>query len=231
MHFDVALAWESLPQLLRGTGMTLGLLLPVLLLGPMLAVPLALMQLRGGWRGRFATAYVGFFRGVPSLILLYVIYNGLPQFGFIRNGPLWPLFANAYVCAVMGLSLTHSAYLTEIVRAGLEAVSPSIVEAARSLGMGPRLIFWKLRLPLALRYTLRAYQNEVLVRIKNTAAVSAITVVDLTAAASEVFEVTYDPFTPLVSAAILYWLFINATRFGFDVMDRRLNAHTGAYLA
>ncbi len=90
-------------------------------------------------------------------------------------------------------------------------------------------MLWWVRLSLALRYALRAYQNEILIIIKSTAAVSAISVVDLMAAANEVFYLTYDPFTPFIAAGILYWIIINLVRGGFDVADRRFNAHLAAF--
>ncbi|WP_163566432.1 ABC transporter permease subunit, partial [Klebsiella pneumoniae] len=87
----------------------------------------------------------------------------------------------AYVCAWLGLTLTHSGYMAEIVRGGLAAVPAGTIEAAGALGLTPRQTLWRLRLPMAARYVLRAYQNELLIMIKSTSAVSAITIVDLTA--------------------------------------------------
>jgi His/Glu/Gln/Arg/opine family amino acid ABC transporter permease subunit len=223
MHYDFALAWSTLPQLLRGAAVSLAVLLPVLLLGLLIAIPVALR--RASARRRWISAgYIGFFRGVPSLILLYAIYNGLPQLSAIRDGPLWPFFSNAYFCAVVGLSLTHSAYLAEILRAGLQAVPHGVIEAATALGVRPHIIFWKIRWPIAARHSLRAYQNEILIMVKSTAAVGAITLVELNAAANEVFEFTYDPFTPLLTAAAIYWTIINIIRYGFDAVDHFLNA-------
>lgn len=74
-------------------------------------------------------------------------------------------------------------------------------------------------------YVLRAYQNELLIMVKSTAAVSAITLVDLTAAANTVFDYTYDPFTPLITAAAIYWCITNSIRLGFSIADRRLNRY------
>ena len=84
---------------------------------------------------------------------------------------------------------------------------------------------FRLRLPMAARYVLRAYQNELLIMVKSTSAVSAITLTDLTAAANAVFDYTYDPFTPLVTAAGIYWCIVNVMRGGFTLADRRLNRH------
>jgi ABC-type arginine/histidine transport system permease subunit len=99
------------------------------------------------------------------------------------------------------------------------------MEAAAALGLSPRQVLFRLRLPMAARYVLKAYQNELLIMVKSTSAVSAITLVDLTAAANTVFDYTYDPFTPLVTAAAIYWCIINVMRIGFTFADQKLNRH------
>ncbi|OZI54682.1 ABC transporter permease [Bordetella genomosp. 4] len=225
MHFDVEIAWESLPALLNGLGTTLTVLIPVLILGLLFALPVALARLQPGPRSTVAAMYIGFFRGVPSLVLLYLIYSGLPQLTIVRDTFLWQFFSNAYVCAWLGLALTHSGFMAEIIRGGLAAIPAGTVEAAATLGLTPRQILFRLRLPMAARYVLKAYQNELLIMVKSTAAVSAITLVDLTSAANTVFDYTYDPFTPLMTAAAIYWCLINMLRFGFATADRKFNRH------
>ncbi len=225
MQFDFKVAWDSLPALLNGTGTTFAVLLPVLFFGLLLAVPVALANFRPGLRALFARCYIGFFRGVPSMVLLYLIYSGLPQFSFVRDTFLWSVFSSAYICACLGLALTHSGYMAEIIRGGLAAVPKGTIEAAQTLGLTPAQILLRLRLPLVARYVLRAYQNEMLIMVKSTAAVSAITLIDLTAAANTVFDYTYDPFTPLITAAAIYWCITNSIRLGFSIADRKLNRY------
>lgn len=225
MHFDPTLAWNSLPFLLSATGTTLSVLIPVLMLGMALAIPLAVIRLENNKKSAVVAAYVTFFRGVPSLVVLYLVYSGLPQFSIIRDTFLWVIFSQAYACALIGLTLTHSAYMTEIIRGGLAVIPKGTIEAASVLGLSPTQTFFRLRLPLTARYILRAYQNELLIMIKSTAALSAITIVDLTAAANSIFDYTYDPFTPLLTAAGIYWCMINLLRLAFNFADRRLNRH------
>ena len=225
MHYDPVLAWESMPTLLAGTATTFAVLLPVLVLGLLLALPVALRRLERGGKAVFAASYIAFFRGVPSLVLLYLVYSGLPQLSVVRDTFLWTVFSNAYFCAWVGLTLTHSGYMAEIIRGGLAAVPPGVVEATTALGLSPRQALFRLRLPMAARYVLKAYQNELLIMVKSTSAVSAITLVDLTAAANTVFDYTYDPFTPLVTAAAIYWCIVNIMRIGFTMADRKLNRH------
>lgn len=226
MLFDPALAWDSLPGMLQGLLTTAGLTVLTLVLGLAIAIPITLARMSPNrWLSLPAAGFVLFFRGTPVLILLYLVYYGLAQLPAMRDGPLWVIFANAFACAVIGLSLNHASYLVEILRGGLEAVPAGIVEASAALGISPRQSFNWIRLPLALRYAFKAYQNEVLMFTKGTAVVGVITVVDLTAAANEVFERTYDSVTPMVTAAALYWCLVNLLRIGFDALDRRLNRH------
>jgi His/Glu/Gln/Arg/opine family amino acid ABC transporter permease subunit len=225
MYFDPVLAWDSLPFLLSATARTLSVLIPVLMLGAVIAVCLAVIRVENRRGSGCVAAYVNFFRGVPSLVVLYMIYSGLPQFSLVRDTWLWAIFSQAYLCALMGLTLTHSAYMTEIVRGGLAVVPKGLTEASAVLGLTERQTFFRLRLPMAIRYALRAYQNEILIMIKSTAALSAITIVDLTAAANSIFDYTYDPFTPLLTAAAIYWCLTNIVRFVFSTVDQTLNRH------
>lgn len=226
LPIDVTLAWNSIPALLKGATTTVALTLTVMVLSPVLAAPLTLARMSRrrvfSWP---AAAFVVFFRGAPVLILLYLVYYGFGQIQWLREGPLWIVFGSAFSCAVIGLTLNHTAYLIEIARGSLRAVPAGLVEAGNSLGLTPRETMIWIRMPLAFRYGLKAYQNEVIMFTKGTAVVSVVTVTDLTAVANEIFEVTYDPLTPMVSAAVMYWVLINLMRMGFDNLERYLNRH------
>ena len=90
MHFDFQVAWESLPKLLAGAGTTFAVLLPVLVIGLLLALPVALASFRPGPRALFASSYIGFFRGVPSLVMLARmpgIDSGSVMVRNVRTGP------------------------------------------------------------------------------------------------------------------------------------------------
>lgn len=231
LTFDPQLAIDSLPVLWAGLKITLGLSAVVLVLGLILSVPVALAQMSPNrllsWP---ATAFVAVFRGMPVLVVLYLVYFGLPQFPAVRNGPFWWMIANPFACAVIGLTLNHVAYMAVVVEGSLNVIPKGLKEAAAALGIPPRKAFWRLHLPMAARYGLKAYQNEVIGFTKGTAVVSVITVTDLTAAANGIFMEVYDPFTPMLTAAAIYWLLVNLIRRGFDAVDRRLGRHLPAHL-
>ncbi len=217
MKFDPTLALHSLPAMLHGLLITIALTACVLALGLLISIPLAVA--RASQRRAVAwpvAAYVAFFRGTPAMILLYFVYYGFGQVFGARDGLL------------VGFTLNHSSYVIEILRGGLLAVPAGLHEAAAALGIEPRDVFLRIRLPLAIRYGLKAYQNEVILFTKATAVVSVITVVDLTAVANDIFYDTYDPFTPLLTAAAFYWVLVNLMRIGIARLERRLNAHLTA---
>jgi His/Glu/Gln/Arg/opine family amino acid ABC transporter permease subunit len=226
MKFDSALALRSLPDMLHGLLVTIVLAASVVALGLLIAIPLALARnSRHPVLAWSAAAYVIVFRGTPAIILLFFVYFGFGQVFGARDGFLGALFSNAFLCAVLGFTLSHSSYVTEIVRGGLLAVPKGLVEAAAALGIETRDVFLRIRLPLAIRYGLKAYQNEVILFTKATAVVSVITVVDLTSVANNIFYDTYDPFTPLLTAAAFYWVLVNFLRIGLARFDAWLNAH------
>ena len=230
LPFDPALAWDNLPAMLDGLVTTILITIAVLVPGLLLAVLIALARMS---RRRIlawpAAVFVVFFRGTPLLILLYLVYYGFGQIQALRDGPLWIVFGNAFACAVIALTLNHVAFLVDIVRGAVQAVPAGLTEASAALGISRRDTFRWIQLPLAARYGLKAYQNEVIMFTKATAVISVVTIVDLTAVANAVFELTYDPFTPMLTAAFLYWLLINVISQVFRLIDRRLNRHVAVH--
>jgi len=230
LPYDFALAWANLPAMLDGLLTTILIAVAVIVPGLFLAVLIALARMS---RRRLlawpAAVFVVFFRGTPLLILLYLVYYGLGQIEVLRDGPLWVIFGNAYACAIIALTLNHVAFLVDIVRGAVQAVPAGLTEASAALGISRRDTFRWIKLPLAARYGMKAYQNEVIMFTKATSVISVVTIVDLTAVANEMFEFTYDPFTPMLTAALLYWVLINVMRQGFRLIDLRLNRHIAVH--
>lgn len=223
---DLALAWESLPALLQGLKVTVLVTLLPMALGLALAFPVCFARMSARrWLSLPAEMFVVFFRGAPVLILLYLVYYGLGQIEALRNGPLWLLFGSPLGCALVAFGLNHAAYMAEILRGSLLAVPHGLIEASEALGITRRNIFIWVKMPLAIRYGLKAYQNEVVSFIKGTAIVSVVTLTDLTAVANGIFEQTYDPFTPILCAAALYWAYVNLVRLVFAGWGRWLDRH------
>lgn len=229
MNFNFDLAGRLLPEMMGGLWTTLILLVPTFVFGMILSVPIALaIRSRMPWLTHCVNWYNAFMRGAPQLVLLYLVYNGFPQLDFIRHSPLWIFFRDPINCAIFVFVLNHAAFLSEIWRGALDNVPRGLVEASQALGVSRATTFWRIEMPLAFRIGLPAYRNEVVLFIKATAVVGAITVFDLLGVADKAIDRTYDPFTPLVLAGIIYWVLVEIVQMGFGWVERRLSlAHAG----
>lgn len=195
----------SLPVLIDGTIETLKLFASSLICGGLIALPVALAH--NGRRAALRWFGIGFifaFRGAPLLVLLYLIYYGMPQFDIIRHSPLWVLFRDPYLCAVLALSLNSAGYVAEILSGAMKAVPVGEIEAGKAVGFSRYHRFRAIILPHTARIALRSYGNEVVFLIKGTSAASLVTIVDLMGAAHSIYFNTYDPFTPLLLAGGIY---------------------------
>jgi polar amino acid transport system substrate-binding protein len=168
--------------LLDGAKMTVFLTCISFLVAVALALPIAMMRLYGAWPLQaLATGYVEFFRGIPVLLLLAVLYYGLPaiaqSYGWADHGV--SLKMPAVVAAVVGFGLNYAAYEAEIYRAGLGSIPVGQWEAARSLGMSDGQTFRRIILPQSLRIILPPMTNDLVALFKDTSVVSVIAVVEL----------------------------------------------------
>ena len=158
-----------------------------------------------------ARVFVSFFRGVPLLVQLLLVYNLLPAFGLNVPG---------IVAAVIGLSLCTAAYQAESLRGGFASVPPGLLEAADMAGLGPAQQFWRIRAPIALRLTLPALVSEAIMILKASSLVSVVGVVELTRMAQDLASSTYRPL-PIFAAAGLLYLVIDLGIAGLGTMFER----------
>lgn len=167
-------------------------------LGVVIGIFLALMKLS---KNRFfysiATGYIEFIRGTPILVQLYIIFYGLPQIGVDFPD---------YIAGVVALSINSGAYVAEIIRAGIQSIDKGQMEAARSLGMPHSMAMRYIIIPQALRNILPALGNEFITIIKESSIVSIIGMQELMYNADTVRGNTFQPFEPLIVAAIIYFI-------------------------
>jgi polar amino acid transport system permease protein len=147
-----------------------------------------------------AHAYTSIFRGTPLLIQLTIIYFGLP--GLIG------LKLSVFSAGVIAFSLNSGAYVSEIIRAGIESVDKGQVEAAKALGISPILRMKDIILPQAFRSILPALVNELINLVKESCLISVIGEMDLMRRAQVVSAETYTFFTPMLTAAAAYYLMV-----------------------
>lgn len=139
--------------------------------------------------------YISFFRGVPLLVQLLLIYNLLPVIGI--NVP-------SVVAAIAGLALCTSAYQAENLRGGFESVPRGLIESADMLGLTARQSFLRIKVPIAVRLTLPALVNEAILILKASSLVSVVGVVELTRMAQDLAASTFKPLEIFATAGLLY---------------------------
>lgn len=178
---------------LSGTGYTLLLSALTVVFGLIGGLALALMKTsKNKVLKSIAVSYIEFVRGTPLLIQLYIVYYGIKDIPMLAAG-------------VVAMSLNSSAYIAEIIRAGINAVDKGQFEAARSLGMPVFLTYKEIIIPQALKNILPALGNEFIILIKESAIVSVIGIHDLMYNTDVVRGNTFIAFEPLVVAALIYF--------------------------
>ena len=203
MNFQVVI--DHFPTLLQGLFVTIHLIGFSLILGLVMAVPLALIRhLKVPLANQLIYSYTYFFRATPLLLQIYLIYYGVAQFEWIRDSFLWSFFKEAYLCAVLAFSLNTAAYTAEIIKGALDTMNKQEIEAAVTFGMTKRQIYRRIVLPNALRRCIPAYSNEVIFLFHSSAMASVITVTELTGAAYALYTKYYDPFGPFLTVAFMY---------------------------
>jgi len=204
IDFEPGVVWKFLfnSVILEGAQRTLIVALIAQVLGVALGVVSALMRMsKNPLLSGPANFYVWFFRGTPLLIQLLFWYNGVPQ---LFNNPDITRELTSFRVAVFGLAVNEGAYMTEIVRAGIESVEGGQMDAAKSLGMTYAQAMRRIILPQAFRVILPPTGNEFIAMLKNSSLAFAIGLVELSNAARSIYSVNYNVMELLVVASIWY---------------------------
>lgn len=223
---DLQLVGQTILALLGGLPLTLELSGLAIAGGAVLGFIIAIMRLsRNPALYTLAWLYVQVVRSTPLLVLLFLIYYGLGQFGFIRSSFVWPLLREPYWCAVIALVINGSAFAAEIFRGGLLSVGRREVEAARACGMSGVLLYRRIILPLAIRQALPAYSNEMVAMVKATSLASLVTLMDVTGIAASIASSTYEPISVFVAAGTIYLLINTLLTRAIKAVEHRLTPH------
>ena len=201
--FDVDVAWASLPRILKGLLLNIRVL--VVAAGCVVVFGLVIAGLRT-LRGpvffplrALATAYTDLFRGLPLIIVLYIVGFGVPGLR-LPGVPTSPV-----ILGTVALVMTYSAYVAEVFRAGIESVHPSQRAAARSLGLSYRQTMRLVVIPQAVRRVTPPLLNDFVAMQKDVGLISLLGAVDAVRAAQIESSQSFD-FTPYVVAGILFVL-------------------------
>ncbi|NJP38501.1 ABC transporter permease subunit [Alkalicoccus luteus] len=195
--FDIELAWNSLPYVLQGLGLTLLISLVSMAIGLAISLFLAVARASPRFYLRWpARVYISFMRGVPILIILFLLYFGLPFIGIE--------FA-AVTAAIIGFSLNSAAYMAEINRSAIAAIPRGQWESARSLGFSYPKMMRRIILPQASRIAVPPLTNVLLDLIKASSLAAMITVPEIFQLSRIVAGREMDYMTMFILVALIYW--------------------------
>lgn len=202
---------------LKGIKITILISLISVALGSILGAFVALMKLSKikiiSW---IASIYIEILRGTPMLVQVFIVFFGITA--------ALGLDISALVCGTIALVINSSAYIAEIIRAGINAVDKGQMEAARSLGLNYRQTMKSVIMPQAIKNILPALGNEFVTLIKESSIVSTIGVGEIMFNAQVVQGISFDPFTPLIVAAALYFVLTFVLTRIMNMIEGRLNA-------
>ena len=196
---------DSLPKLLNATLTTLKLLSLSLVFGLIIGLIFALMRLsKSKFVSNFSYSFSYVFRGTPLLVQIFIIYFGLGQIEYLRSTILWNILKEPYWCAIIAFSLNTGAYTSEILRSAFQTIKPGLIEAGKSLGISSKIIFYKIQIPIAIKQSLPAYGNEIILMLKGTSLASTVTLMDLTGVAKYIISTTFKPVEVFIVAGSIY---------------------------
>ena len=202
---DLELMINSFPKLLNAAVITLKLLSVSLIIGLFIGLFFAILRLNKNiFINRFAYGYSYVFRGTPLLVQIFIIYFGLGQIEYLRSTVLWVILKEPYWCAIIAFALNTGAYTSEILRSAFQTIKPGIIEAGKSLGISNKVIFYKIQIPIAIRQSLPAYGNEIILMMKGTSLASTVTLMDLTGVAKYIISTTFRPVEVFIVAGGIY---------------------------
>ena len=203
MDFDLMIT--SLPKLLSAAVITLKLLSASLIIGLCIGFLFAVLRLnKNPLINKFAYGYSYLFRGTPLLVQIFIIYYGLGQIEWLRSTFLWVILKEPYWCAIIAFALNTGAYTSEILRSAFQTIKPGIIEAGKSLGISSKIILYKIQIPVAIRQSLPAYGNEIILMMKGTSLASTVTLMDITGVAKHIVSTTYKPLEVFLLAGGIY---------------------------
>lgn len=216
--FDLELAIESIPFILKGLPYTLGIALLSTFLGLILGLILAAMRISNvsvlDW---FARSYISFMRGTPTLVLLFLLYFGLPFIG---------VQFEAITAAIIGFSINSAAYIAEIIRSSIASVPKGQWESGYAHGLTWLYIMRKIILPQAMRIAIPPLSNVVLDVLKGTSLAAMITVPEMFQNAKIVGGREFDYMTMYILVALIYWAISSL----FVVLQNYLERRTSTYV-
>ncbi|PSL16210.1 amino acid ABC transporter membrane protein (PAAT family) [Marinobacterium halophilum] len=213
-QFDWQAALDAVPFLLKGAPYTLMISFGGLLVGFALGILFGLLSLNRRWYLRWpATAYIEVFRGTPILVQVLFIFYGLPD---LIGAPIDPITA-----AIAAIAFNSGAYISEVVRGGVQSIAKGQREAGLSLGLSRTQTFWTIIWPQAFRRMIPPLGNQAIVSIKDTSLFSVIGVGELVRQGQVYIANTFTAFEVYFVVAIMYLIITLSLSFLLRLIERR----------
>ena len=221
---DLDFALQHLPRLLKAAKLTVELTLLSLFFGIFVGVFFAILRTSKIKIFFYISYYYSYiFRGTPLLVQIFIIYFGLAQLEWVRESFLWVFLKEPYSCAILAFTLNTGAYSSEIFRSAFETINKGIIEAAEGLGLNKLNTFFKIKLPIAIRQSLPAYGNEMILMLKGTSLASTVTLLDLTGVAKHIISTTFRPVEVFIVAGSIYLLMTFIIHNFIKFLEKRYN--------
>jgi polar amino acid transport system permease protein len=217
MDLDFSPVWDGWREIAQGTLVTIEVTVGAIALGCLIGLLIGLGRLDPRRRMVYGlcTAYVGFIRGTPLLVQLFIWFFGLPHFGI--NLP-------ALFCGVVGMGIYSGAYVSEIVRGAIQSIDRGQMEAARSLGMPRAMAMRQVVIPQAVVRMIPPLGNEFIALIKNSSLVSLLTIADLMHEGQKIISTSYRSLEVYLAIALVYFVLTNLTGLALRTVEHRLRA-------
>lgn len=217
MIIDLHLIYQYLPDLLRGFGVSLQIAALGSLIGIIQGTALAILQTSTiRFFNILVMIFVTIIRGTPMLIQILCAFYLLPQLG---------INIDAFWMAIIAIGCNSSAYISQIIRSGIQAVNKGQIEAAHVLGLTKIQTMRYIILPQAIAVVIPALGNEFVTLIKDSSLASIIGVSELTKEGRLIISRTYDAISIFTAIALLYLIITSAVSFFIYKLEQRMHRH------
>lgn len=214
MTLDYSVVLNKIPILLEGCWVTLEISFFSLLLGMVFGIAGALCRISSNSFLRWlAFVYVWIIRGTPVMVQLFILYFGLPQLGIKMS---------SMMAGILGLAINTGAYVTEIIRAGIQAVDKGQMEAALSVGMNYRQAMTRIIGPQATKICIPPLVNQFIMTLKNSSIASLVTITELFRTGEQIIYTTFRSFEVYTTVAILYLVMNSVFMVIADNLEKRM---------
>lgn len=214
MHFEKMI--EFIPLLIKGIGVTLKFTALSTIAGFLLGTVVSIIKVSKIKPLRWlAIFYTSIFRGTPLLVQLFLVYYATPQ--------LFDYKIPALNAAVITFGLNSAAYISEVLRGGIEAIDKGQKEAAMALGVPYFNIMFDIIFPQAVKHVLPGLVNESIALLKDSSMVATIGVMDVLRASETIMNTTFIPFEPLIIGAGIYYVLVLILTGVAKMLERRVN--------